>query len=161
VVGRIGGPYGVKGWVHVVSYTDPASNLLEYRPWHIRRRGRWESTELVAVKAHGDAFVAALAGIRDRDEAADYRGAEIGVDETTLPAPQENEFYWKDLIGLCVQDTEGRDLGVVVRLLETGRHDVLVVKGETGEMLIPFVDRYVVAVDVAGGGLTADWRSDY
>ena len=31
VMGRIGAPYGIKGWVKLYSFADPAENLLEYR----------------------------------------------------------------------------------------------------------------------------------
>ena len=161
MVGRVGGPYGVKGWVHVVSYTEPSANLLDYRPWYVRRGQRWELADVVAARAHGDGFVAALAGVSNRDEAADYRGAEIAIDDHVLPAPDENEFYWKDLVGLPVKNTQGKPLGVVVRLFETGRHEVLVVEGGAGEMLIPFVAKYVIDVDLGGGGITADWQEDY
>src|SRR4029077_15849724 len=35
-LGRLGAPYGVKGWVHVESYTDPPERLLEHREWVLR-----------------------------------------------------------------------------------------------------------------------------
>jgi 16S rRNA processing protein RimM len=145
----------------VASYTDPKANPLDYRPWYVRRGSRWERAEVVSVRPHGDGFVAELAGVADRDAALGYRGADIAVESDVLPPADENEFYWKDLIGLSVQDAEGNPLGVVVRLLETGRHDVLVVENEAGEMLIPFVDRYVIDVELDKGFLTADWQEDY
>ena len=31
VVGRFGPPFGIKGWLNVISYTDPSTNLADYR----------------------------------------------------------------------------------------------------------------------------------
>ena len=47
VMGRIAGPYGIKGWVHVVSFTTPLDNLLDYRPWYLARDRRWQAVEVL------------------------------------------------------------------------------------------------------------------
>jgi len=82
------------------------------------------------------------------------------VARSDLPPPQENEFYWSDLIGLKAVNREGVELGQVDSLLETGAHDVLVIKGKR-EYLIPFVATFVGKVDVAGGVIEVDWGEDY
>ena len=66
-----------------------------------------------------------------------------------LPDPDDDEFYWRDLIGAQVIDQADRVLGQVAGLLETGVHDVLRVRPEAsgaGEILIPFVKAYVLSV---------------
>ena len=35
VLGRVAGPFGVKGWVKVKSYTEPTEGILGYRDWHV------------------------------------------------------------------------------------------------------------------------------
>jgi 16S rRNA processing protein RimM len=77
-----------------------------------------------------------------------------------LPPPEENEFYWSDLIGLKVVNTAGVELGKVASLLQTGANDVLVVTGER-ERLIPFVKQVVVDVDKAAAVIQVDWGADY
>ena len=77
-----------------------------------------------------------------------------------LPAPEENEFYWSDLIGLTAVNREGVELGKVDSLMETGAQDVLVIKGNR-EHLIPFIAQFVGKVDVAGGQIEVDWGEDY
>ncbi len=161
VVGRLGTPFGVKGWVHVSSFTDPPENLLAYRPWNLRRRSGWQAVQVEAVKPHQKGFVALLDGVSDRDAAFAFNGAEIGVSSDVLPAPSPGEYYWKDLIGLRAERMDGALLGQVESLLETGAHDVLVIKGERGEVLVPFVDAVVKEVDIVAGRLVADWDPDY
>ena len=62
VMGRIARPYGVKGWLHVVTYTARPENLLEYLPWYLHRKGRWQATELAGGRCHGKGLVVQLAG---------------------------------------------------------------------------------------------------
>ena len=63
-VGQVGGAYGIHGWVHVVSFTDPPSNLLDYQPWHLRLeradsgQSRWQLCPAEAVRPHRGGFVA-------------------------------------------------------------------------------------------------------
>ena len=146
----------MSGWVRLASYTDPPENLLKYRPWLLRRSGEWRSVDVLAIQPHGDGFVASLAGIEDRDAALEIGGSEIGVPAGSFPPLAPGDHYWRDLIGLDVINRDGAALGTVERLLETGAHDVLVVRGEC-ERLIPFVEQYVTEVATADGWLRVDW----
>ena len=87
VVGRIGAPYGVQGWVHIRSYTSPPENLLKYLPWLIsdHQGGSWQSLEDVQSRAHKKGFVARLGAIADRDEAAALAGKLIAIPASSLP----------------------------------------------------------------------------
>jgi len=85
---------------------------------------------------------------------------EVAVARDALPATAENEYYWSDLIGLSVLNTEQQILGKVKELLETGVNDVLVVQGER-ERLIPFVPQVVLEVDVAAGTIRVEWGLDW
>ena len=62
---------------------------------------------------------------------------------------------------MAVQNRDDIVLGEVVKLLETGAHDVLVVRGNYGEKLIPFVTHYIEQVDEVNRVITADWGLDY
>ena len=69
-----------------------------------------------------------VAGIDDRDEAQAFVGSEILTNEAALPELSQDDFYWRDLIGMSVVTNKGYDLGVVTDMMETGANDVLVVK---------------------------------
>jgi 16S rRNA processing protein RimM len=157
VVGRFGPPFGIKGWLNVISYTDPLTNLADYRPWFVERNGSWKELAIEAIKPHRNGFVAQICGIGDRNEALDLAGRSIGVEDSTLPETDEDEFYWKDLIGLTVEDCRGSVIGEVTGLIETGANDVLVVRSTSGEELIPFVDQFVKQVDLENRRLVVDW----
>lgn len=154
VVGRIGSPYGVRGWVRVSSYTDPVDNLLLYKPWLVLQR----ELEPIKVRPHQGGFVAQLAQVDDRDAAALLAGQDIRVPISQLPVTQSDEFYWRDLIGMQARCPAGRALGEVTQLLETGVHDVLVITTSAKlEVLVPFVKEYVHDIDKKENYLVVDW----
>jgi 16S rRNA processing protein RimM len=159
VVGRFGAPYGIKGWLNVTSYTDPLENIVEYRPWFVERGSNWSEVTVVRTKPHRNGFVAQIEGVDDRNAAQELVGRSIGVPESALPAVGEDEFYWKDLIGLDVADPAGTVLGQVSGLMETGANDVVVVRTARGEVLIPFVRHVVLDVDLQRRRIVVDWQS--
>lgn len=166
VVGRIQGPYGIKGWVHIASFTDPKENIQTYSPWQLgKQRGKdaaradWRPAEVESIRPHKQGYVAKLSGIDDRNDAEAAKGLLIGVAENNLPAPASGEYYWRDLIGADVVNADGQSLGKVDSLIETGAHDVLVIKpqGAGDEVLIPFHATYVLEVEA--GLIRVDWQS--
>lgn len=159
-MGRIAAPFGIKGWVKVQPFSDDPGTLMDLESWRVGRGERQTHYSVEVIQDHGNILVAKLVGVDDRDAAFALRGHEISVARSELPPPEENEFYWSDLIGLKVVNREGIELGRVDSLLETGAQDVLVIKGKR-EHLIPFVAAIVGTVDVAGGTIEVDWGEDY
>lgn len=161
VVGKIVGVYGIKGWFKVLSFTRPRENILEYTPWSIKKDGFWQAIQLVDGKPQGKGLVASIEGITSRDEAMTLVNSEIAIRQDQLPASNEGEFYWIDLINKQVINEQNETLGVVTELMETGANDVLVVEDEKQRHLIPYVqDVYIKDVDVEQGIIKVDWQSD-
>ena len=163
VVGRIEGPYGVRGWLRVRSYTDPPENLTGYGPWHLDRNGdgSWREVRVEQVRAHGEGFRCSIDGVADRDAAAGWRGALVAVKESVLPAPEADEYYWRDLIGMSVRTVAGADLGRVETLMATGANDALVVRDGERERLIPFIAQVARDVDIDRGVILVEWDPDF
>ncbi len=158
-LGRIAGVYGVRGWLHVHSDTDPIENILRYRPWHLGPGDK--VVDLAEGKRHGKGLVVRLAGCDDRDQAAALVGAEISIPRDQLPPPRPDEFYWFDLEGLAVETVAGLPLGRVDHLFATGANDVICVRGER-ERLLPFVWGDVIKdVDFAQGRVLVDWDPEF
>lgn len=123
--------------------------------------------KLLESKAHGKGWVARLEGVEDRNAAEALRGLEIVVDRSLLPEPGEGQYYWTDLAGLLVENQDGRVLGRIDHLLETGSADVMVIVsdaasgGRQERCLIPFVmGQTVTEVDLDAGRLLVDWSED-
>ncbi len=159
-MGRVVGLFGVRGWVKVFSFTDPRQGILDYDGWLLKRDGEWIEKAVLDGKRQGKSVIAQLEGIDDRDTAAEWIDSDIAIARDALPEPEEGSFYWTDLEGCEVATPQGRSLGRVAQVLETGANDVLVVRGET-ERLIPFVMHdVIVSVDIDNKSIVADWDWD-
>ncbi len=160
VMGRVAAPFGVQGWVKIQPFTGEVGGLAEFSTWWLGDGENWREVTVKQCAVHGATLIAGLEGVVGRDAAAALKGKQVAVPRDALPKPAKNEYYWSDLIGLEVVNLQGEKLGKVSGLLETGAHDVLVVQGDQ-ERLIPFIEQYVVDVDLAGGQVRVDWGLDY
>ncbi len=111
-------------------------------------------------------MVAQATGVSDRNLAEALKGRRVWVRRADFPAPDENEFYWVDLIGCTVSNEQGELLGEVSGLIDNGAHQIMQVAyvlpdGKAGERLVPFVDAFLRTVDTAGKRIVVDWGLDY
>lgn len=148
LVGVIGRPHGVRGLVHVTSYTEDPAALARYGPLEDQKGERYRLAwaregiaRLAVIGAEGERAV------RDRDEAAKLTNRLLYVRREVLPAPEKDEFYLVDLIGLVAFDGEGREIGRVSAVHDYGAGASL----EIGALLVPFTRDAVPEVDLAGG----------
>ncbi len=75
-------------------------------------------------------------------------GSKVKIPESALPELDDDEYYWEELSGLQVIDRHYGDLGRLVRIFTTAAHDTYVVEGAYGEVLIPAVRKFVLAIDL-------------
>jgi 16S rRNA processing protein RimM len=160
VMGRVGAPYGVSGWIKVQTLTEVVDSLLGYPCWWLGHGDDWRKYKLLEGRVHGTGLVARIAGIADRNAAAQIRGQSIALRRVELPPPPDGEYYWADLIGLSVVNLQGENLGQVAEIFSTGASDVVIVRGER-ERLIPFVAPVLVQVELERERLVVDWGVDY
>ncbi|WP_440904614.1 ribosome maturation factor RimM [Catenovulum sp. SX2] len=168
VVGRLGAVYGVKGWLKVNSFTEDPEAIFAYNPWTIGRDKLWQETNIVEWRRHNKGLIVKFENIDVREKAQLLTGMEIVIPETQLPELEQGEFYWRELVGLAVVNTDGYNMGTVKALMETGSNDVLVVKANLNdafgmqERLIPFIDEQViVSVDKDNQLITVNWDADF
>lgn len=166
VLGKIVGPYGLRGAVKVHPFADDPSGWSRLPYWWIGREGdapaSWRRAGLQRCRVHGDVLLAELDCLSDRDAAEAAHGALVGVPRAALPKAAEGEYYWADLVGLEVRNVRGLSLGRVLGLIETPANAVLRVgDGEGAEQLLPFVAAVVLDVDVAAGVVQVDWEADW
>ena len=158
IIGHLGDAYGVKGWLHLISYANPPENIFNYQHWTVKQN---QSLQIESYKPHGNHFVIKLLDCNDRDQALQYKHHDIFIDRSELPQLKKNEYYWSDLEGLTVINQENIVLGRVDHLFETGSNDVLVVKGER-EYLIPYLmGNTVLIVDIDKKTLSVDWDAEF
>lgn len=190
-VGKIGKPIGLKGEANFISYVedtkwlqrlmtdleDQSTELTWSKSQGLSKQNA-ESSNLIVeyIKPRSGSWIIKLQGIADRDEMKAYTHYEVSISRGLLPSLNDEDFYWADLEGLQVQNEKGEQLGHVLRLMETGSNDVLViapsqlvieqrnspVDHEQEELLLPYIwQQTILSVDLNAGMIKVDWPIDY
>lgn len=149
LLGVVGRPHGVRGLVHVNSYTADPRDLAGYgplldesgRPWTLAWRGE-------GVAELRDDQGRALS---DRDAAAKLTNTKLYVDRDRLPPPDEEEFYLSDLVGMAAVDPAGEALGQVTTVHDYGAGPSLEIAHQGKTLLVPFTRACVPQVDLRAG----------
>jgi 16S rRNA processing protein RimM len=155
-MGRIAGPYGVRGWVKVVPEAGSKTGLAGAGEWWIGE----VPYEASGARVHGATVIGKLAGIETREQAQALKGQTVAVRRAALPEPEEGTYYLADLLGLEVINAQGEALGVVKQTYSNGAHDVIEVAGEKTR-LIPWVPSVVREVDLGSKRIQVEWGADW
>jgi 16S rRNA processing protein RimM len=155
VLGRITGTHGIRGELKIHSYSGDPSTLQSLGRVTLRAHdGATETFRLRSVRPHGKWILIALAGYDDINAVLPLIGREVVVDRSELPPTGEDEYYWCDLLGMTVVTTDGKTLGTLEEIYETGSNDVYAVRNGRREYLIPAIADIVLSVDLPGRVMT-------
>jgi 16S rRNA processing protein RimM len=160
VVGRVVKAHGVTGEVVVEIRTDDPD--IRFSPGSSLRgrpsRGGQESRYVIeSARDHGGRLLVRLDGVADRNAADALRGTLFLVDSADLPPIEDpEEFYDHQLEGLQVVTTAGTAVGSVAEVLHTAAGELLSVRTEEGEVLVPFVSAIVTSVSLAEQTIVID-----
>lgn len=148
-VGRVGRSHGVRGHVRVRLY-NPASDALDRCPEVWVGVGKpAHACAVEVVSRAGELLVVRVDGVDDRTAAEALKGAGLWVPREAVGELGEDEYLVADLLGCEVRDEAGRTVGRVADVMSTGSCDVLVVRDQRREILVPLLDPWVGGVDPA------------
>jgi 16S rRNA processing protein RimM len=156
VVARVTRPHGLNGGLLLKPETDHAEEL--FTPGRVLRlveppTGLLATLTIVEAAPHGAVWRMLSEEIADRTSAERFRGVQLAVALEELPALADNEYFLHDLIGLRVEDEEGRDLGSVREVYDGPADPLLAVTVEGRDRFIPFRREFVADVDLEAGVL--------
>jgi 16S rRNA processing protein RimM len=155
LVAQIGAAHGLRGEVRLRSFTAEPMAVKDYGA--LESEDGAQAFTIEALRPGKDALIARLAGIADRTAAERLRNVKLYLPRARLPAPEPDEFYHADLIGLAAVATDGRALGTVVALQNFGAGDLIELERPDGATeLLPFTKAVVPEVDVAGRRIVID-----
>lgn len=146
VIGQILKPHSVRGDVRVKPLTDLPERFTWLETVYIGE----DDLQPVAVEStrfHGQLVLLKLAGYDSREAVQELRGQYLLVPQSEAIPLEEGEYYLYQLEGLQVFTDEGEDLGELVQVMETGANNVFVVRGESGDLLLPDTDEVVMEID--------------
>jgi len=155
-VGAIAGAFGVRGEAKIKCFTDDPSAVADYGPLHTEDGKRHFKLKLTRPIKGG--YAARLTGVETREDAESLKGTRLYADRSALPEPDEEEFYYADLLGLAVETADGTVLGKIKAVQDFGAGDVIeyMPVGGGESLYLPFTREVVPTVDVAGGKVIAD-----
>ena len=156
-VGAVTAPHGVRGEMRVYPTTDDPDRFRSLEEVILQKDGRREPRKILSVKFSKNMVILKLAGIDSMNEAEKYRNWDLMVPREKAVPLGENEYYIGDLIGMEVSTEEGKLLGHIEDVMQTGANDVYVVTSEEyGEILIPAIRACIRKVDVEGNSMTVE-----
>jgi 16S rRNA processing protein RimM len=162
LVGSVGKPYGVKGWVKINSYTEPLSNIFLYQPWYLSAADQ-EPYELAIIQhqVHERQLLVQFENCQAPETARLLTNHKIYIERQQLLPLGPQNYYWTDLEGLKVYTCENNYLGVVQALFATGSNDVLIVEDKK-RLLIPFLlEKTIKSIDLVQQRIIVDWDPNF
>ena len=150
-IGRIVRPHGIKGALKIFPYGETLSTASPGEKLLLQAVEETGESGLTIIELRPQAkyWIGRFEEISTVDQARELSASEVFVPRDRLPPLEEGEFYQFQLIGLTAQTKEGRILGTVRGIIETGGNDVYVLDCEGKELLIPAVEDVVCEIDLA------------
>jgi 16S rRNA processing protein RimM len=166
-IGRVSGPFGVRGQVKIYLHHD-GEVLLSQKKWYLQLNGQSYLIDITDARRHqATHIVAQTTAFINPEQVEMFRHATVLIEKSKLPKPSKDEYYWSDLIGKKVYNLSPEPksptyLGTVDHLLETPGQDLLSIATEENQpkhhqLLIPFLNQYVKDVDLAKGEIMVEW----
>ena len=156
-IGKVVRVHGLKGHLKVIPYGETFSSLEAGEMiTAFLQDGSSLYLTIMEIRPHQKAFLLRSLEINTVEKARVLVGAEFSVPESRLAPTAPDEFYWFQLIGLEVVSTDGRQLGTLQEIIETGSNDVYVVCEGDNEILVPAIEQVVLEVDLQRRRMTVD-----
>ena len=136
----VAGAHGIKGELRLKLFAEGLDSLKRQDKVYLGGVER----KLVSAREGGKFAVARIEGVGDRSAAEALRGQLIEIDRDALPALEEGEYYYSDLVGLAVVDTEGNAVGTVVEVANYGASDIVEIEKSGGKrFMVPLIEKAV------------------
>lgn len=148
-VGVIASTHGIKGEVKVFPTTDDLDRFKKIKKVFMNTGKEEFELEIEGVKFFKKFAILKFKGIDNINDIEKYKGGELYVTRENAQRLRKNEYFIADLIGIKVWEEDGRYLGVLKDVIETGANDVYEITMEDGrELLIPAIKQCILEVDI-------------
>ena len=148
-IGQIVNTFGIKGVVKVNPFTDDISQFEEMETILVDKKGNLLEMQIEEVKYSKNQVLLKLKGIETVEEAEKYRNCYLKLPREKARKLPKNTYFIADLIGLEVYTEEGKLLGKVDDIYNTGASDIYVIKDELGkQILLPAIKDVIKQIDL-------------
>lgn len=157
IVGAVARAHGVSGGVKVKPITDFPQRFSQLKKIVVEMpSGQTNELEIVNAAVRENFVFLTLAGIDSREKAQALQGSVLKIPSAQAVPLADDEFYHFEVIGFEVQTTTAQSLGLVVEVLALPANDVLVVKANEREYLIPVIKDVIKKIDRPGRRITIE-----
>lgn len=155
-VGKILRGFGIKGEVKVQIITDePEKRFKVKKVLYLKQDETFSPVTITSVRYHQNNVLLSFADHPDLTSVEGYHGCELFVDRKDIKS--KDSVYAFELMNVSVYKEDGSLVGVVSDILDTGAHIVLRIKTDAKDVLIPYVDRFIVRFDQTKNILVIRW----
>jgi 16S rRNA processing protein RimM len=156
-IGVVTGVHGLRGDLKVRPLSEGSSTLLGAREIFLASEGKEPAGYVpTRTKVHKGNVLMQLQGLDHIEAVQPLVGSDVLVPFSELEELPQGEYYWFDLEGLAVEDQSRGKLGTLVDLFSTLAHDIYVVQGAKGEILIPAIGDFILEIDLVGRRMIVD-----
>jgi 16S rRNA processing protein RimM len=152
-IARISGPHGLKGKIKIIPFGDSFKRFLSYSHLIIGKNG--SPLEILSAQDRRNFYVIELEGFTNISQVEPLKGETLYIKREQLEDPADDEYYWRDLLGLRVMNTQGDVLGEIVDIFSTGSNDVYVVD-KSKQYYIPATKDVIMEISLEKGCITID-----
>lgn len=139
-VGILSSTHGVHGEMKVFPTTDDIGRFKKNKEYFLRTPKGDVPVTVESVKFFKQMVILKLKGFDTPEAILPYKGCSLLVDRAHAVKCEKDEYFIADLIGLQVEDEEGKQIGVLTDVMQTGANDVYVVTDDNGqELLLPAI----------------------
>lgn len=154
-VGKIVNTHGLRGEVKVVPWTDNPEVFEDIDFVYVKKKSEYERLDVKGIKYQKNNLIVRFSQITDINMAEKYKNQVIYAEREILGELPEGVYYIADLIGLDIVTEDGKKIGTVSDVFNTGSNDIYEVKREGKKnLLLPVIDDVVLNIDVDGGKIT-------
>lgn len=151
-LGKIVGTFGIKGELKIYPLTNYKEMFLEFEYLLLSTGKDLIKVNIVKARIQKNTIIVLLEGIDSINQAQDFIGKDILIDESLLPELDETEEYVYKLLGMKVYLENNELLGSISDVFNNGAHGIYEIKDENGkEILIPVLEDTIISRDFDEG----------
>ena len=146
-LGTVAKTHGLKGEVTLKVDADDPSAYLDMKHFFLEINKVLTPFFVERIKMSGDKFFIAIQDVKTIEAAQHLVGKQAYLPLEMLPKLSGKQFYFHEIVGFTVVDTEKGELGPVTKVLEYPTQAILQVMKDKKEILIPILDQVIQNVD--------------
>ncbi len=151
IIGRIVTPHGVRGDLRVLPDIEHPEIFKTLKTLFIGDK----LYKIISARPHKHIYILRAEGVNDRNMAETLVNQVVKTNISDLPELKQGEYYYFQLLRLSVVSDEGKLLGRIKEIIETGANDVYTVADEEGkEIYLPAIPSCILSVDMENKVMT-------